>query len=64
MWPEPREIADLVTFTEEIFNGKHHFHAVIDHAENTIFENLGLKNYNGKVAYPAEGKYELTTPKN
>ena len=25
MWPNPQEIADLVTFTEEIVNGKIHF---------------------------------------
>ena len=25
MWPNPQEIADLVTFTEEILNGKLHF---------------------------------------
>ena len=25
MWPNPLETADLVTFTEEIFNGKFHF---------------------------------------
>ena len=25
MWPTPQEIADLVTFTEEILNGKLHF---------------------------------------
>ena len=25
MWPNPQEIADLVTFTEEIVNGKLHF---------------------------------------
>ena len=25
MWPNSQEIADLVTFTEEIFKGKHHF---------------------------------------
>ena len=25
MWPNPRETADLVTFTEEILNGKLHF---------------------------------------
>ena len=24
MWPNPQETADLVTFTEEIFNGKIH----------------------------------------
>ena len=25
MWPNPEESADLVTFTEEILNGKIHF---------------------------------------
>ena len=25
MWPNPQEIADLVTLTEEILNGKLHF---------------------------------------
>ena len=25
MWPTPQETADLVTFTEEILNGKLHF---------------------------------------
>ena len=25
MWPNPQEIADLVTFTVEILNGKLHF---------------------------------------
>ena len=25
MWPNPQGIADLVTFTEEILNGKRHF---------------------------------------
>ena len=25
MWPNPQETAILVTFTEEILNGKHHF---------------------------------------
>ena len=25
MWPNPQETSDLVTFTEEIFNGKSHF---------------------------------------
>ena len=27
MWPNPQETADLVTFTEEILNGKLHFSA-------------------------------------
>ena len=25
MWPNAQETADLVTLTEEILNGKHHF---------------------------------------
>ena len=25
MWPNPQETADLITFTEEIFNGKFSF---------------------------------------
>ena len=25
MWPNPKETSDLVTFTEEILNGKFHF---------------------------------------
>ena len=25
MWPNPQETADLITFTEEILNGKLHF---------------------------------------
>ena len=25
MWPNPQKVMDLVTFTEEIFNGKLHF---------------------------------------
>ena len=25
MWPNPQETSDLVTFTEEILNGKLHF---------------------------------------
>ena len=29
MWPNPKETADLVTFTEEILNGKLRFFAVV-----------------------------------
>ena len=25
MWPNPHEIVDLITFTEEVLNGKLHF---------------------------------------
>ena len=30
MWPNPQETTDLVTFTEEVLNGKLNFCAVID----------------------------------
>ena len=30
MWPSPQETADLVTFTEEIFDGKLHFLCTAD----------------------------------
>ena len=30
MWPDPHEIADLVTFTEEIVIGKLHFFCVVE----------------------------------
>ena len=30
MWPNPEETEDLVTFTEEIFNGKLHFFWAVD----------------------------------
>ena len=29
MWPNPQETANLVTFTEEIFNGKLHFSSCV-----------------------------------
>ena len=36
MWPDSQETADLVTFTEEILNGKLHFYAVFL-AEEIVF---------------------------
>ena len=36
MWPNPQFPADLVTFTEEIFNGKLHFCAVPPSHEATL----------------------------
>ena len=30
MWPNPQSPADLVTFTEKIFNGKLHFFCSVD----------------------------------
>ena len=32
MWPNPKEIGDLVTHTEEILNGKFHFLCAVLHA--------------------------------
>ena len=36
MWPNPQETADLVTFTEEILDGKRHFFLVEDKFFDTI----------------------------
>ena len=36
MWPNPQETADLVTFTEEILNGKLHFLCSV-HTETLCF---------------------------
>ena len=30
MWPNPEETADLVTFTDDIFNGKHFLCSVME----------------------------------
>ena len=40
MWPNPQETADLVTFTEEILNGKLHFCAV--YKEKKTVEDVNL----------------------
>ena len=47
MWPNPQETADLVTFTEEIFNGKLDFFVQCDcnfvkHIKIGIYINLHL----------------------
>ena len=39
MWPNPQKTADLVTFTEEIHNGKLHFLCNADHSKQ-IWGNL------------------------
>ena len=43
MWPNPQETADLVTFTEEILNGKLHF--LCRDTKDFYFENdeVGIK---------------------
>ena len=52
MWPNPKENADLDTFTEEILNGKFHFYAVFSgvfreyeietSARNGLMPNLNI----------------------
>ena len=44
MWPNPLETADLVTFTEEVLNGKLYF-ACSDFAKLQLF-NTGLTRHN------------------
>ena len=43
MWPNPQETADLVTFTEEILNGKLHF-LCSEVQENTHFSEFYLNS--------------------
>ena len=61
MWPNPQEIADLVTVTEEILNGKHHFsysvrwetiYISINKVKPLFFENWpGFQNLSGLNLY-------------
>ena len=39
MWPHPQETADLVTFTEEILNGKLHF------LWSALYNNFEARSY-------------------
>ena len=45
MWPNPQETADLVTFTEEILNGKRHLLYIVN-----IFFTYFLINIGGVIA--------------
>ena len=40
MWPNPQFSADLVTFTEEIINGKPHFCAVIFDISQKVWRTI------------------------
>ena len=40
MWPNPQESADLVTFTEEILNGKLHFLCSENYLPRFVFSDL------------------------
>ena len=50
MWPNPQETADLVTFTEEILNGKHHFFCAVYIASYARFSRS--LNYKLKKRWP------------
>ena len=39
MWPNPQETADLITFTEEILNGKLNFLCSLNWKTNDIFHS-------------------------
>ena len=44
MWPNPQETADLVTFTQEILNGKSHFlRSVSSFAVNTYLFKIAIE---------------------
>ena len=47
MWPNPQERADLLTFIEEILNGKLHFCAVSRKTETVI-------SYKMEIAHPSK----------
>ena len=44
MWPNPQEAADLVTFSEEILNGKPLFCAVMVAFKKSLFSRHSIKN--------------------
>ena len=46
MWPNLQEIVDLVTFTEEILNGKLHFlRSESCHNMESLMQNISLSFY-------------------
>ena len=52
MWPNLQETADLVTFTEEILNGKLHFLCSVsqnDHTGQIKTTYIQLKEYSAKM---------------
>ena len=44
MWTNPQETSDLVTFTEEILNGKLHFLRSVWKWDDSFFLSLNLFN--------------------
>ena len=53
MWPNPQETADLVTFTEEIRNGKIYF-LCSDPENDVAYENKRVLN----ISYPLLSEFE------
>ena len=49
MWPDPQETADLVTFTEEIFEIKLHFLCSIISCFLLKFRNITIKGFTGAI---------------
>ena len=53
MWPNPQEIADLVTFTEEILNGK----LIFVQWKCTILDVCRSPGYNSKELFLVLSSY-------
>ena len=65
MWQNPQETVDLVTFTEEILNGKLHFFCavILEQLPNTTF--LKTLRYDYYLFYAADiFLYPLKIPEN
>ena len=57
MWPNPQETADLVTFTEEILNGKLHFlWSVRPEVVNELFQ------FRGQISYELRQRPQFQIP--
>ena len=53
MWPNPKKTADLVTFTEETFNGKPHFLCNKRFLFNNYSKQSMLENSKEKISIPS-----------
>ena len=59
MWPNPQEAADLVTFTEEILNGKLHFLCSLCSSEFLWIPNS--ERYTPRILYQGPTKHLMVT---
>ena len=56
MWPKQQETADLVTFTEEIFNGKFHVVcSVLDCSKHGGIKEKGSMFWNIQIIWMING---------